>query len=102
MRDLLRSHPPMLDGSSNGLEVESWLLDLGRCFSMHPYGSNTKARCVIMHLHDFTSTWWHMEEKKLYLDITTVSWELFLEQFCVHLLSDAWKQRKADEFYNLS
>lgn len=78
MRDLLKSHPPTFYGSSNGLEAETWILDMGRYFSMHLYRSNTKARCAIMHLHDFSSTWWHMEEQKLHLDITIVSWELFL------------------------
>lgn len=57
MRDLLRDRPPTFDGYGNGLEAKTWLLELGRFFSMHPYGSNTKARFVIMHLQDFTTTW---------------------------------------------
>lgn len=56
MRDLLRYHPPTFDGSSSGLEGETWLIELGRCFSIHLYGSSTKARCEIMHLQDFSST----------------------------------------------
>lgn len=84
MRDLLRSRAPTFDGSSGGLEVETWLIYLDRCFSMHPYGSNTKVRCAIMHLRSFASTWWQLEEQKLHLDIGSVSWEMFLERFKAH------------------
>lgn len=91
MRDLLRYHPPTFDGSSSGMEVETWLLDMGKCFTMYQYSSNTKARCVTMHLHDFSSTWWHTKKQKLHLDITTISWELFLEWFCDRFLSDHWR-----------
>lgn len=79
MRDLLRSHPLTFDGSSSGMEEKTWLLDMGRCFSMHPYSSISKTMCAIIHLRDFASTWWHMEEHKLHLDIVIVSWEFFLE-----------------------
>lgn len=58
MRDLLRAHPPIFYVFGGGLEVETWLIDLDRCFSMHPYGSNNNARCSIMHLRGFASTWW--------------------------------------------
>lgn len=62
MRDFLRSCSPTFNGSSTGMEVETWLLDMCRCFVMCLYSSNTKARCAIMHLCDFALTWWHMEE----------------------------------------
>lgn len=61
MRDLLRSRHPTFDSSSSGIEVESWLLDLGRCFAMHLYRNNTMDRCAIMDLRRFSSTWWCME-----------------------------------------
>lgn len=87
MRDLLRSHPPIFDGSNSRLEAETWLIDLDRCFSMHLYGSNTKVRCTIMHLKDFASTWWSLEEQRINVDIGTMSWELFLERFRAQFLS---------------
>lgn len=83
------------------MEVETWLLDIGRCFSMHQCSTNTKVRCAILHLHDFATTWWHMEEQKLHLDIATISWKLFLEQFHARFLSDHWRQKKANEFHDL-
>lgn len=43
IRDLLRAHPNF-HGNNSGLEVETWLIDLNRCFAMYPYGSNTKDR----------------------------------------------------------
>lgn len=52
----MRTRPPTFDGFGSGMEVEAWLLDLDRYFSMHPCSSNTKERCVIMHLHDFVMT----------------------------------------------
>lgn len=101
MRDLLRARPPTFDGSSGGLEAETWLIDLDRFFSMHPYGSNTKARCSIMHLRGFSSTWWWLEEHKLHLDIGSLSWEMFLERFRAHFLLDHWRQQCVDEFHKL-
>lgn len=80
----------MFDGSSDGMEVETWLLDLNRCSSMHPYSSNTKAICVIMHLQDFALTWWQIE-CKLHIDIVTILWEMFLEHFHACFLSDHWR-----------
>lgn len=68
---------------------------------MHPYGSNTKARCAVMHLRGFASTWWRLEEQKLHLDISMVTWELFLDRFRARFLSDHWRQRRADEFHDL-
>lgn len=81
MRDLLRNHPPIFDGSGTIMKVETWLLELSRCFSMHPYRSNTKARCAIMYLREFSSIWWRTKKRKVQLEITTVTRELFVEWF---------------------
>lgn len=56
IRDILRSHPITFDISDSGLEVDTQLIDLDRCFVMHLYDSNTKVRCTIMHLRGFAST----------------------------------------------
>lgn len=100
MRDLMRTHPPTFDGLGSGMEVETWLLDLGRCFVVHPCSSNTKERCAIMNLCDFATTW-YTEAQKLHLDIATISWNLFLEKFCAQFLLENWRKRKADEFHDL-
>ncbi|XP_059064765.1 uncharacterized protein LOC131856844 [Cryptomeria japonica] len=100
MRDLLRSHPPTFDGLGTKLEAETWLIDLDRCFTMHLYGSNT-VRCTIMHLKDFASTWWRLEEQRIIVDISTLSWEMFLERFRARFLSVQWRQCRTDEFYEL-
>lgn len=34
------------------------------------------------------------------MDIAIVSWELFLEHFHSHFLSDLWRQCRADEFHD--
>lgn len=73
MRDLLKSRPLTFDGSSSGREAETWLLDLGRCFYMHLYSSNTKVGCAIMHLCGFSSSWWRLEEQNSHLDIASIS-----------------------------
>lgn len=70
------------------LEAETWLIDLDRCFAMHPYDNNTRARCAIMHLRGFASTWWRLEEHKLHIDIIMVTWELFMERFRAQFLSN--------------
>lgn len=91
MRDLLISHPPIFDGLSSGLEVKTWLIDLDTFFSMHLYGSNTKERCVIMHLRAFASTWWRLDEQRISMDIGRVSWELFIVSFRAQFLSVQWR-----------
>lgn len=68
---------------------------------MHPYGSNTKALCTIMHLRGFAFTWWQLEEKKLHLDISMVKWELFLDRFRGCFLLDHWRKHRVDEFHDL-
>ena len=62
-------------------DTEYWLIALDRCFSMQDFNSNVKARFSITHLEVFAATWWKIEEKKLGLDMKTVTWELFLEHF---------------------
>ncbi|XP_057844866.2 uncharacterized protein LOC131054379 [Cryptomeria japonica] len=68
---------------------------------MHPFSSNVKARCAIMHLRKFASTWWRMEEEKLQVSIDTISWELFLESFKDRFMSDQWRQGRAEELHHL-
>lgn len=101
MRDLLKSQTPIFDGSSSGIEEKMWILDSGRFFVMHPNRNNTKVRCSIILLSGFASTWWCLDEQKLDLDITSISWEMFLKRFNACFLSDHWRQRKAYEFYDL-
>lgn len=47
MRDLQRSKTPLFDGLGGGLKAETWLLDMGYCFSSHLYESNVKARYIV-------------------------------------------------------
>lgn len=97
----MSSNPPFFDGKGTGLEVETWLISLDRCFIMYPYGSNTKVRCAIMHIESFTSIWWQLEEERIGLSINTMSWEIFLQRFRAQFLSSQWSQSRADEFYAL-
>ncbi|XP_057817973.1 uncharacterized protein LOC131030994 [Cryptomeria japonica] len=101
IRDLMRSNPPFFDGKGTGLEVETWLISLDRCFIMYPYGRNTKARCAIMRLKSFASIWWWLEEERISVSINTLSWEIFLERFKARFLSPQWRQSRADELYAL-
>ena len=59
---------------------------MDRCFAIQDFDSNVKARYAITHLELFAATWWQIEEKKLYIDMSTVTWELFLENFQDHFL----------------
>lgn len=68
---------------------------------MYPYGSNTKVRCVIMHLESFASIWWRLEEERISVNINTMSWKIFLERFRARFLLPQWRQSRADEFYAL-
>ena len=49
----------------------------------------------------FAATWWQIEEKKLHVDMSTVTWELFLEDFRDLFLPEQWHQQRADEFHSL-
>lgn len=100
MRDLLKVKVPLFYGNEGGATKETWLFDLERCFSMHPFSSNVKARCAIMNPRKFASTWWRMEEDKLQFTINTVSWELFLEIFKDRFMSDQWRQGRVEEFHH--
>ena len=46
MQDLQRSKPPLFYDQGTGLQAKTWLLDMGHCFSLLPYGSNVKAHCA--------------------------------------------------------
>ena len=68
---------------------------------MQDFDSNVKARFFITNLQNFGATWWIIEEKKLGIDINSVTWELFLESFHEQFLPKEWKQQRANEFHNL-
>ena len=53
---------------------------------MQNFDSNVKEGYTITHLELFATTWWKIEEKKLHLDMNTVTLELFLENFYDHFL----------------
>ncbi len=61
--------------------AEQWLISLDKIFSMQEFDSNVKARFAITNLENFGATWWMIEEKKLGIDMSSVTWELFLESF---------------------
>ena len=81
MKDLLRVKVKPFNREGTRYDAESWLITLDRCFSMQDFDSNVKARFSITHLESFAATWWKIEEKKLGLDMRTLTWELFLEHF---------------------
>lgn len=81
MKSLQSSKPPPFDGKGSGLKAETWLLDMERCFTMYPYSTNMRARCVIMQLRDHGSIWWNIESQKLQLSIPDLTWEIFEERF---------------------
>ena len=68
---------------------------------MQDFDSNVKVRCPITHLELFGATWWNIEEKKLSVNINTVTWELFLESFHEFFLLEEWHQKREDEFHTL-
>ena len=67
---------------------------------MQGFDSNVKVRYAITHLEVFAATWWQIKEKKLYLHMNTVTWELFLENFHDLFLPEQWHQQRVDEFHN--
>ena len=54
---------------------------------MQEFDSNVKVRYTITHLEVFAATWWKIEEKKLCVDMNTITWELFLENFHDHFFT---------------
>lgn len=101
MRDLQRSTIKAFIGEGTGSVAEQWLIALDRCFSAQDFDSNVKVRFSIGHLESFATIWWEIEEKKLGIDMQTVTWELFLENFWDHFLPEQWQQQRADEFHNM-
>lgn len=101
MKDLSRSKIKPFNGKGSGYVAEQWLISLDRIFSMQEFDSNVKARFVITNLDNFGATWWTIEEKKLGIDMSSATWELFLESFRERFLPEEWKRQRADEFHNL-
>lgn len=101
IREVMRLQPPSFGGSTDGVEAEAWLLSLDRCFALHSYESNLKARAVVHLLRGTTSTWWRQEEYKCGLEIETLTWEIFTERFRERYLSEHFRQRRVDEFHDL-
>ena len=54
-----------------------------------------------MHLRSFGSLWWDQELEKLGLDISLVTWELFVERFKERFMSEYWHQARAEEFFQI-
>ena len=90
MKDLLRVKVKPFNGEGTGYDAENWLIALDRCFSKQDFDSNIKARLAITHLEHFAVVWWKIEEKKLGVNMQTVTWELFLEHFHERFLSEKW------------
>ena len=101
MKDLSRSKIKPFNGKGTGYAAEQWLIALDRIFAMQDFDSNVKARFAITHLENFGASWWTIEEKKLGIDMNTVTWELFLERFRDRFLPEEWRQQRTDEFHNL-
>jgi hypothetical protein len=101
MKDLQRSKIKPFNGQGSGYVAEQWLIALDRIFAMQDFDSNVKARFAITNLELFGATWWTIEEKKLGIDMGSVTWEIFLESFHERFLPEEWKQHRADEFHNL-
>ena len=66
------------------------MIALDRYFSMQDFDSNVKARYAITHLEHFIANWWNIEEKKLWINMQNVTWELFHEHFHERFLSELW------------
>jgi hypothetical protein len=101
MKDLQRSKIKPFNGFGTGYVVERGLITLDRCFMMNDFDSNVKERFDITHLELFGATWWNIEEKKLGVNMNTITWELFLEKFFEHFLLEERNQKREDEFHNL-
>ena len=53
---------------------------------MQDFDSNFKEIFSITNLGNFGATSWTIEENKLGIDMSIVTWELFPENFCDHFL----------------
>ena len=54
-----------------------------------------------MQLRRFGSFWWEQELEKLGIDISLVTWELFVECFKERFMSEYWHQAHAKEFFHI-
>ena len=82
MKDLYRSKVNPFNGHGSSYLAEQWLISLDRVFAMYDFDSNVKASFSITNLENFGATWWTIKEKKLGIDMNSVTWELFLENIC--------------------
>lgn len=98
-KDLSKMKGPLFYGTEKATIAEAWLLNIERCFVLHHYLSNVKVRWTVMHLRGFGSLWWDQELEKLGLDISLITWELFVERFKERFMSEYWRQDRAEEFF---
>lgn len=101
MKDLQRSKFKPFNGLGLGYVVDQWLISLDKSFSIQVFDSNVKVRFAITHLELFGATWWNINEKKLGVDMVTVTQELFMENSCEHFLLEEQQQERANKFHNL-
>ena len=88
-------------GMEQGTAAEAWLLNIEHCFVLHHYLSNVKVRWTVMHLRSFGSLWWEQELEKLGIDISLVTWKLFVENFKERFMLEYWRQARAEEFFQI-
>ena len=81
MKDLQRSKVKPFNGHGSGYVAEQWLIALDKVFSIQDFDNNVKVRFSINNLEFFRATWWTIKEKKLGIDMNSVTWDLFLEKF---------------------
>lgn len=91
LKDISKLKGPYFNGTEAGNEAESWLLNIKRCFLLHEYHMNVKVRWTVMQLRSFASIWLNMELEQLGLNISQVTWELFVEHFRERFMSEYWQ-----------
>lgn len=83
------------------MEADSWLLSLERCFGLHSYETNLKARFSIHLLRGTSSTWWRQEEYNNDIVVDIVTWNTFMERVKDRYLSEHFRQRRIYEYHDL-
>ncbi|XP_028799201.1 uncharacterized protein LOC114754584 [Neltuma alba] len=101
MTRFCKHNPPSFDGRFDVQAAEEWINRLEKIFKILDCSSERKAQMAIYKLEKDADRWWKNTEILLDARNTTVTWEVFLEQFYEKYFPRSVQEEREAEFLTL-
>ncbi|XP_028798677.1 uncharacterized protein LOC114754097 [Neltuma alba] len=101
MTRFCKHNPPSFDGTFDVQAVEEWINRLKKIFKVLDCSSEQKGQMVIYKLEKDADRWWKNTTILLDARNTTVTWEVFLEQFYEKYFLRSVQDEREVEFLTL-